>query len=411
MRQPRSWWYGFLLIFLAFQGGCDFQGLHKARDDGPSTAQFRYEAEFIPNATLVREDTTPHWQLGRYAFKRGADRLLVISRITSVSDKKGKKPVKIGGVISRHDRMIERVWILLPMGTQVGQELKLGQLEQKFQVGYDAGQLEQGIYVQPNRVLGTVTILEETTGTIGVAIDMLVAPQKMPSWPYKRSITLSATPNGVRAKPVAGAITRSSRGQHRGHEVAAGSNTSADAGDQAPALVTKETSPDSGVTVGDGPAETQPSPDAAAEDSSEAQTDIKDLIVGQWIGDSGGGGGFEFRFQFGSDGKAGYSTCRSGYRPMIRLGTYKTENNHVVMNVTFYSEGELVKNRHKDKIKPIEILRCQPDSNGGILLQMIYPEGHTIRYTLKKAYLTRTQFSDLFTNVQPTREAVAPVKK
>ena len=409
MRQPRSWWYGFLLSFLAFQGGCDFQGLHTPRDDGPSTAEFRYEAEYIPNASLVREDTTPHWQLGRYAFKRGADRLLVISRITSVSDKKGKKPVKRDGVISRHDRMIERVWILLPMGTQVGQEMKLEQLEQKFLVGYDAGQFDHGIYVQPNRVLGTVTIFEETTGTIGVDIDMLVAPQKMPSWAYEQSITLSATPNGVRAKPVAGAITRTSRGRQRGYEPAGGSNASADAGDQAPAVVTEELSPDSGVTVGDDHAKTQPSQDAEAGDSSEAQTDIKDMIVGQWIGDDGN---LEYRFQFDADGKFAYSACRTGSPAIIKRGTYKTKLDRVVLAVTYLGSGIPGSDeQHATIMQPTEILRCQVNQEDGVLLQMTYPEGHTIHEGVQEAYVNRTQFNDLLTTVPPTRGAAATVGK
>ena len=78
--------------------GCGWgltEGLNPGRKVDPTTAQFRLESELIPNSSLAREDTSPDWQGGRYAFTNGADRLLVISRITSYEevDPKTEKPL------------------------------------------------------------------------------------------------------------------------------------------------------------------------------------------------------------------------------------------------------------------------------------------------------------------------------
>ncbi len=191
------WKVGLLGCYAAMVYGCTRAGIAELRTIEPSAADYRYEAEYIANATLVREDTSPAWQLGRYAFKRGTDGLLVLSRITSFADSTQEDA-------PRAEKVLERVWISLPFGTPAGEIFKLEELEQKFLVGYDEGRLdhEGSMFVQPNRVLGKLRIEQQTSDLIVVTVDMRVEPIRVPSWSYKGVLSVPVSLSGVRARPV-----------------------------------------------------------------------------------------------------------------------------------------------------------------------------------------------------------------
>jgi len=145
-------------------------------DTGESTE--RVELELIPNAKLVKEDTSPRWPHGRYAFDRGVDKLLVVSRITAL------RPSELGTTKkqAKRDFKIERVWITIPYGTEMGQQLKLEDLEEEFLAGYDEGLIGDASFLQPNRLQGFVTLLEQNDGTATAHLNVLIQPQRSPTW-------------------------------------------------------------------------------------------------------------------------------------------------------------------------------------------------------------------------------------
>ena len=95
------------------------------RDDGSSTTQMRIEAEHITDAILVREDTAPRWQFGRFAFDPEPDRLLVVSRITPIGKKIEEEPDNEHADFDPKDLILDRVWITVPLETTVRQALNI----------------------------------------------------------------------------------------------------------------------------------------------------------------------------------------------------------------------------------------------------------------------------------------------
>ena len=142
-----------LMVFLLMNGGCSPMYYGSVR---PSTAEFRIEAELVTRAELVRVDTSP-FPHGRFAFRRGADHLLVITRITSFATDGS------GNLHRRQDAIKERVWITIPFGAPMGHELSLEKLEQMFNAGYDREARQDGdvgYLIRPNKTTGRVSLDE-----------------------------------------------------------------------------------------------------------------------------------------------------------------------------------------------------------------------------------------------------------
>lgn len=344
-----STWRETALVLLAgLAWGCDIQGYHRPRDDGPSTAQFRYEAEFIPNAVLAREDTMPQWPLGRYAFKRGADRLLVVSRITSFGDKTSARDD--GAPLRRYDKLIERVWITLPLGTQIGEVLMLKDLEWDFLVGYDEGDLETGlIYIQPNRVIGTVKILEERSDAVVIDINMVVEPKRLTRWDdYRGVMTVPVTQSGIRAKPIQ---------QGAALEPFAGQDNAGGGQQSGPS--------DHGAGVG--AATTQP-----GQDSSGSTLEKSDL-VGRWecprSGDPGHNKWFDYRFQFESTGRFVFASQQvNSTTVMGRWGEYQIKGDYVILRLEMYSPLDRMDNNLQAYKSPYVALKVSKEGDGLVVV-------------------------------------------
>ncbi len=384
-------------IVVALTGCIDYQGMHHVRDDGPSTAEFRNEAEFIPNAVLVREDTSPKWQLGRYAFKRGADRLLVISRITSFAEKesgsrsRNRRNTNANSTPKRYDQILERVWISLELGVETGKRLDLDMLQQKFRVGYDEGPIDGEMYVQPNRVIGQLTLVEEGPNIVVIDISMRVKPIRLPAWEYSGVISVPVTPAGVRAKAVQPQEwARRMSAKQKEAENAAAKEAQKRAADEAP----KTTPPPQEPMPGEAPAVTQP-----AEQTGQDIELEKILLNHKWIGDDGG---IEYRFQFDADGKFTYSTSSTGNPPTLKWGKYTVKRDHVVLSVAYAGNGSA--GPEEQPANTTEIVRCQPQSDDSLLLEMVHPEGHTFHGEGGGTiFVTPTSFEDMRLVPPPAR--------
>lgn len=177
------------------------EGIHVSRDAGKSTSRFRYEFEMIPNAVVMREDTEPRWQLGRYVFVRGADRILVVSRITSWSETATKKQRESGDIPDMKDQILERLWITIPQGTAVGQELDLHALSYRFLASYDQGNVADEQFARPFRALGNVRVVEEGDDYMKMRIRLRVTTDLTTAWDINEDdINVPVTPNGRNAK-------------------------------------------------------------------------------------------------------------------------------------------------------------------------------------------------------------------
>ncbi len=305
------------------------QGVHMPRAVEPSTARSRVEAEFIPNAQRVREDTTPRWQLGRYAFKKGADKLLVVSRITSFEDQPNPAQKRRGVKPRRFDKILERVWITIPLGTQLQEELKIEKLEERFHIGYDEGEINGEMWVQPNRVLGKVMLLNERPDAVDVLIDMRVEPKRLPSWSVQGILTVPVTQDGIRATRISNDLFERYR---KAREVAAASSPP-----------TADDEPPRTPVVVDTPPPPAPAPVPAADGDPPLQIDGAPVepaeaksIVGKWIGHAVR---LEFLYQFDPDGTFVYSTRRPGAPPSMFYGTYSVTGDVVVIRIKRFEVG------------------------------------------------------------------------
>jgi hypothetical protein len=154
------------------------------------------DIELVSDAVLAKENTSPEWQLGRYVYKRGSDRLLVIANITSWPDKR-----EDGDPLRQKQRITERVWITIPQNTPVGKTLQIEKLEEAFLAGYDVAETgSTGFYIMPNRLLGTITILEERPNEVLMSIDVVCEPERLLSWRYKQVVAVPMSPNGMYAQ-------------------------------------------------------------------------------------------------------------------------------------------------------------------------------------------------------------------
>ena len=138
----------------------------------------------------------PYWELGRTAFKRGTDRLIVIGRTTSYAKKDGKDVIP--GTLE--PRKLERVWIQIPGETPLGKALKLEDLEFTHLTSYDINNLDgKGFFNGPNLMKGYIVLLEQDANKAVVQFDIEVRPNKpfqAENWFVKGQLDLSVKPDG-----------------------------------------------------------------------------------------------------------------------------------------------------------------------------------------------------------------------
>ena len=144
------------------------------KDKGLTTDTYEVEMEFLPNARLVKEDTSPHWDLGRHAFVKGTDRIVVVTRITSYLDKtEDGKPI----VGTERRRKAERVWITIPGDLPLGQAFKLEEIEDLHITGYDVTNLDgKGYFLGPALLKGYVRLDAVNDERAVITFDMEVRP-------------------------------------------------------------------------------------------------------------------------------------------------------------------------------------------------------------------------------------------
>lgn len=309
---------GGLALSLSFMAGCGNSkdndgllsgGISRIPDVAPSSAESRQEFEVVSNAQLKRQDTRPRWPLGTFVYKKGVDRLLVISNITSYQQRKDEDPDS-AATGPRFDKWVERVWITIPFDTPVGKSLDLNRLEQDHLVGYDRGDVEEGaMLIHPQRVLGRVTILEERDDAVVVDLDLSVTIRSFPGWKVKTKTVVPVSDTGVRASAAKTLATT---------DVA----VKTDDPDK------KDDNPDNtGADNKDDPA-------IAKADQKDEEKEATAKLVGQWTGDLPG---FDLLFQFDEDGKFVYASRREGdVPPSMKYGTWKVRGDLLILYVKRY---------------------------------------------------------------------------
>ena len=307
-----------------------------------STDATRVEFELVTNARLVRVDTTPR-PMGRRAFKRGADQLLVLTRVTSVNEDADnpKSP--------RVDRYFERLWITVPMSTPQGDELVVEELEEMFLVGYDRNAKGEGYFIRPNKATGRIKLLERRENSAVMKIDIRVAPHDFGNWQISKQLEVPYTESGIHAT-----LAQDVSIYHPDdlvYPVMPYDETSEDP--TAPSHEAPPTAPVAKKPAALGQnADNAPGKEPAASDKDDkdkqkpeakapaAATDAH-RIIGKWFGHTPPHPNklyYELHFQFEPDGICVLSTGRSGgsgggYAPGMRYGTYKVENGFVIMNI------------------------------------------------------------------------------
>ena len=388
MSQSISWWSRiWAVVMVGIVGGCDMegtftQGINTPARVAPSTVQYRFESELITNAALVREDTMPRWQLGRHAFKRGPDNVLVISRIHSFAEKRSGGSRKVP---KRYDANIERVWIVLPLGTQVGDTFRIDKLEYDFLTGYDSGKIADGeMYIQPIRLLGKLTILEVHSSSIVIDIDMVVEPRHFTRWNYKRVETVQVTTTGVRARPA------ELSAKERRLAAAQANNAKQTLGD-----ADQGQDPTTQPADGDNP--------AATTQPADEPLDVGKYIVGKWVGISNNDV-YDLRFQFDPSGTFIYSTCRSNAHPMIKSGRYRIKKGYVILDVDFFGSGTLKDRSHMKFLKPLEMFKIYPVNDNTVVMRMTQEDMLFRNPSVNEVKVSRGEFQDMFLVPPPLKK-------
>jgi hypothetical protein len=318
-------------VALAGCGWGAMQGVNPGRKVDKTTAQFRYEAELIPNSSLAREDTSPDWAGGRYAFTNGADRLLVVSRITSFEEVDPKTDKPLG---RRLDRDIERAWITIPFDFPAGMPLSVEAQEAKFLVGYDktpgrpvgsedkiANDNQFKFFIDPNTIKGKITVQQEGVNTASIHVNIDVSPQRYPRWRVNDVFEVPITTVGIWARRARPELTIAQGGR----------------------LVTPETQPavddnqpGSRAVVGPMPPTTQAGGGAATQPAlavgGSATQPVERSIVGHWVCPRTEKDNSEYRFQFDVNGTCVFTTQRPGFTPVPRYGKFQIKKNVVDIN-------------------------------------------------------------------------------
>lgn len=296
-----------LLAALHTLGGC-YLWVQGPEDTGARTDQYRKDMEFIPNATIVTEDASPVWELGRHAFQKGTDHLVVVGRYTAYSDKNDDHEPIEG---TMRDRKLERVWISIPGDTEMGKAFKLEQLEDEFLTGYDVNNLDgKGAFVGPHLLKGFINLIEVRDDVAVVKFDVEVRPNKpfqAENWKIIGTHEIPIIPDGRMANR---AVSRDIIVQNDNNSND-GNNTQPNGGNTAGPVV------DAGNNSTDTTTDTN---------TTDVATDRGKSIVGQWLADTNR---FEYRFQFQEDGRFVYATRKGDeddeYAPNMRYGTYEVK--------------------------------------------------------------------------------------
>ncbi len=347
-----------LLGLMAATGGCGravgqrddpglVGGIHLPQWARGSRAEYRIHAELVSDAHLVRQDTTPQWQLGRYGHLPGDDDVLVVTRITSFP--------RDGELV---DVIFERAWIAIPATTEAGDVIRIRDLEQQRRVGYDRYQLnEPGYFVQPARIFGTVSIIEEREDTLELAVDIKVQPRrKMPPWQVTELYALAH-----HAEPVYATAANPARvaSVHREPRPDWTSLFEPPADEQPTERIPRGNGtagpPPNGGEPPQPPVDDQQGGREAIDDEQQVaptedddegvergqrQQEPQRTVLGRWIGQTDR---FQLRLQFDDDGTFIFASTRGGgnYAPGIRKGTYRIDGNWVTMHVESYTfEGQ-----------------------------------------------------------------------
>jgi hypothetical protein len=303
-----------LLACLLTVSGCFILPM-EPKSKGPATDQYRLEMEFLSNVSLVSEDTSPWWDLGRHAYKKGTDRLIVIGRTTSYADKnEDNEPIE--GTL--RDRKLERVWITIPSDVPLGKALKLEELEVQFLTGYDVNNLDsKGFFKGPHLMKGFVNLIDEGPDKVSVVFDIEIRPNRpfqAENWKVEGKHTIKVVPDG---KIATIAVSRDV-------QVGAAPATPAGTGD---GVATPPAVPATPVAVptlsGENKTNDNTTTPAVAK-TDEPKVESR-AVTGKWMYETPG---MDFRFQFGDNGKFILSHGRGDgvsdtYAPCMNYGTYQ----------------------------------------------------------------------------------------
>lgn len=313
-------------------------GINLARAADPTTAEFRIEAELIPDARLVREDTTPIWHHGRFGFLEGREMVLVVNRITSmeafaVTDGGPRETVRG----ERQDRILERMWIAIPGNAEVGEVIRLQDIEHQRRLGYDRGEIGRDQYSEPFRTLGTLVIRAIRDREVEIEIDMVVRPQRHRDWRvsdtfvlsldqaprYARAADPSRVPWTVRdATPDISSIFNTPR------TLGAAPELEPLPGRPVPVV------PEAGQPAA-GTSDRAEEVPVVEEDESPLASSDGEAVVGRWTVRTPD---WTIRMQFERDGRFAYSSRRNdgNYAAGIKRGTWRVADGRLTMQVTSY---------------------------------------------------------------------------
>ncbi len=314
------------------------------KDKGLATDQYKVEMEFLPQAQMVKEETTPHWDLGRRAFKPGEDRIIVIGRTTSYADKdEDGKP--IDGTM--RPRKLERVWINIRPDIPLGKAQKLEDLETVFLIGYDVNNLdEKGFFNGPALTKGFVNLIEEGPDKVVVILDMEVRPNRpfqAENWFLQGQFTIDVVPDGRIATK---AVSRDVQVAEHQLTPGPGANPAAD-------LTTPVVAPTLPV-AGNGDA---PDSSGTTEVKTEPAPVATNSLVGSWAYNTPG---MDYRFQFGANGKFIFSGTRGdgvrdAFDPAMCYGTWEIKRSRttewlvMLVDQAYFGNGPSVLNDfHRD---------------------------------------------------------------
>lgn len=299
-------------VALAVMPGCFIMPL-EPKDKGAATDRYRVEMEYLPGAQMVREDTSPTWELGRQAFIAGTDRIIVIGRTTSYADKdEDGKPLPG----TDRDRKLERVWITIKSDIPLGKALRVEDLELEYQTGYDVNNLDsKGFFNGPALMKGYVNLVEEGPDKVVVIFDLEVRPNKpfqAENWKVEGKHTITVVPQG---RIATAAVSRDVLVNEQ--PVVPPVPTPAVDGTTTP--VTTPVLTPAPLTTPKDPGTEQPAV------SAEPKKEVAKSIVGKWSYNTSD---FDYRFQFGENGKFIYSTGRGdgagdSYEALMIYGTYE----------------------------------------------------------------------------------------
>lgn len=345
------------VAMIAAMTGC--WGAWNAKDAPPSTAQFRTETEFVPDAQIVKEDVSPDWEQGRQAFIRGSDRVLVLTRYTSTVD----VPMANNQPEVRSDKFKERAWIQVPADIPMGQEINLDELEKRFLLAYDNEERGKGMFVKPYRIAGRMTLLEEKDGNMIAFLDVLVTPHRdLPPWRVKGTTVMPITRSGINARSAVNALLKQQGGTPStgtgGTVTTTSPSSAAPAAPANPAPTTKTATPVKAADL--------------------APSDSKSL-VGKWAGDAGG---YKYQFQFDNNTRFVFTSSKGGATG-TRRGTYSLKGDYIVLHIEQYEIGGA------DKLKtmpsPFVMLRVDWTKDGPALSGDLKSEEGRVNLPLKAA--------------------------